>query len=80
MLGVVAVFSVVQALEGMIITPRVVGDQVGLHPVAIMFAVLIGAELFGLLGIFLAVPVAAVLNVLAARTLREDLAKSRAVT
>ncbi len=66
-LGVVAVFSVVQALEGMIITPRVVGDQVGLHPVAIMLAVLIGAELFGLLGVFLAVPVAAVLNVLMRR-------------
>ena len=53
-LGVVAVFGVVQMLEGMVITPRVVGDQVGLHPVAIMLAVLVGAELFGLLGVFLA--------------------------
>lgn len=66
-LGVVAVFGVAQMLEGMIITPRVVGDQVGLHPVAIMVAVLVGAELFGLLGVFLAVPVAAVLNVLMRR-------------
>ena len=66
-LGVVAVFGVAQMLEGMIITPRVVGDQVGLHPVAIMLAVLVGAELFGLLGVFLAVPVAAVLNVLMRR-------------
>ena len=66
-LGVVAVFGVVQMLEGMVITPRVVGDQVGLHPVVIMLAVLVGAELFGLLGVFLAVPVAAVLNVLMRR-------------
>jgi len=66
-LGVVAVFGVVQMLEGMVITPRVVGDQVGLHPVAIMLAVLVGAELFGLLGVFLAVPAAAVINVLMSR-------------
>ncbi len=66
-LGVVAVFGVVQMLESMVITPRVVGDQVGLHPVVIMFAVLVGAELFGLLGVFLAVPVAAVINVLMRR-------------
>lgn len=66
-LGVVAVFGVVQMLESMVITPRVVGDQVGLHPVAIMLAVLVGAELFGLLGVFLAVPVAAVINVLMRR-------------
>ena len=66
-LGVVAVFGVVQMLESMVITPRVVGDQVGLHPVAIMLAVLVGAELFGLLGVFLAVPVAAIINVLMRR-------------
>jgi predicted PurR-regulated permease PerM len=68
-LGVVAVFGVVQMLESMVITPRVVGDQVGLHPVAIMLAVLVGAELFGLLGVFLAVPVAAVINVLMRRSI-----------
>ena len=67
LLGVLAVFGVVQMLEGMVITPRVVGDQVGLHPVAIMLAVLVGAELFGLMGVFLAVPAAAVINVLMRR-------------
>ena len=67
LLGVVAVFGVVQAIEGFLITPRVVGDKVGLHPVIIMLAVLIGAELFGILGILLAVPVAAILNVLMRR-------------
>ncbi|MGP0565340.1 MULTISPECIES: AI-2E family transporter [unclassified Nitrospina] len=67
LIGVVAVFGVVQAIEGFLITPYIVGDKVGLHPVAIMVAVLIGAELFGLLGILLAVPVAAILNVLVRR-------------
>lgn len=68
-LGVAALFGIVQILEGMIITPRLVGDQVGLHPVAIMAAVLVGAEFFGVLGILLAVPAAAVVNVLLKRGL-----------
>ena len=64
LLSVVGLFAVVQALEGMIITPRIVGEKIGLHPVAIMLAVLLGAEFFGLAGIIIAVPVVAVLNVL----------------
>lgn len=68
-LTVFGVFALVQALEGMIITPRLVGDQVGLHPVALMIAVLIGAEFFGLMGVLLAVPVAAIINVLLKRGL-----------
>jgi predicted PurR-regulated permease PerM len=67
LIAVAAVFTIVQMLEGMVITPRIVGDQIGLHPIVIMLAVLIGAEVFGLLGVFLAVPAAAVLNVLLAR-------------
>ncbi|KMP12259.1 hypothetical protein UZ36_01485 [Candidatus Nitromaritima sp. SCGC AAA799-C22] len=63
-LGVAGVFAVVQALEGMVITPRIVGEKIGLHPVAIMLAVLLGAEFFGLAGVILAVPAVAVLNVL----------------
>ena len=63
-LGVVGVFAVVQALEGMVITPRIVGEKIGLHPVAIMLAVLLGAEFFGLAGVIIAVPAVAMLNVL----------------
>ncbi len=66
-LAVVGVFGFVQAMEGMIITPRVVGDNIGLHPVAVILAVLLGGELFGLAGMILGVPVAAVLNVLMSR-------------
>ena len=64
---VMGVFGVVQMLEGVIITPRIVGNNIGLHPVAVIFAVLLGGELFGLTGIILGVPAAAVLNVLIRR-------------
>ncbi len=63
-LGVAGVFAVVQALEGMVITPRVVGESIGLHPIVIMVAVLLGAEFFGFVGVLLGVPIAAVINVL----------------
>jgi len=60
------VFVVGQSLEGMVLTPKLVGDRVGLHPVAVIFAVLAGGQLFGFLGILLALPVASALNVLVA--------------
>ena len=61
---VLVVFGVGQSAEGMYLTPKLVGDQIGLHPVTVIFAVLAGGQLFGFLGILLALPVAAVLNVL----------------
>ena len=61
---VLLVFGVGQSLEGMVLTPKLVGDRIGLHPVAVIFAVLAGGQLFGFLGILLALPVAAALNVL----------------
>jgi len=64
LLMVFLVFAVGQSLEGMYLTPKLVGDQIGLHPVTVIFAVLAGGQLFGFLGILLALPVAAALNVL----------------
>jgi predicted PurR-regulated permease PerM len=61
---VLAIFAAGQSLEGMVLTPLLVGDRIGLHPVAVIFAVLAGGQLFGFLGILLALPVAAALNVL----------------
>ncbi len=61
---VVAVFVVGQMLEGMLLTPLLVGDKIGLHPVAVIFAVLAGGQLFGFLGILLALPAASVIMVL----------------
>lgn len=58
------VFGVGQALEGMLLTPVLVGDKIGLHPVAVIFAVLAGGQLFGFVGILLALPVAAIIAVL----------------
>ncbi len=60
---VVVVFVVGQLLEGYVLVPRLVGEKIGLHPVAVMFAVLAGGELFGFLGVLLALPIASVLMV-----------------
>ncbi len=62
-IGIVAVFSIGQALEGMLLTPLLVGDRIGLHPVAVIFAILAGGQLFGFTGVLLALPVAAVIMV-----------------
>lgn len=61
---VAAVFVVGQVIEGNFLTPKLVGDRVGLHPVWVMFALLAAGALFGFVGILLAVPVAAVIGVL----------------
>ncbi|WP_448187265.1 AI-2E family transporter [Azospirillum sp. sgz301742] len=61
---VVAIFVIGQMIEGNVLTPKLVGDKVGLHPVWVMFALLAGGSLFGFVGVLLAVPVAAVIGVL----------------
>jgi predicted PurR-regulated permease PerM len=62
--AVVAVFVAGQVMEGNFLTPKLVGDRVGLHPVWIIFALLSGGALFGFVGLLLAVPVAASIGVL----------------
>lgn len=61
---VAAVFGVGQLLEGMVLTPLLLGERIGLHPVAVIFAVLAGGQLFGFFGVLVALPVAAVVMVL----------------
>lgn len=63
LLGVCAVFAVVQGLEGYIITPKIVGEKVGLSPVTVIIVLLIGGELAGLMGVLLAIPVAGAIKV-----------------
>ncbi len=63
-LMVLGVFAFGQTLEGMVLTPSLVGDRIGLHPVAVIFAVLTGGQIFGFLGVLLALPVASVAMVL----------------
>jgi len=60
--GLVFLFG--QTMEGNVLSPKLVGDRVGLHPVWIMFALLAGGSLFGFVGVLLAVPTAAVIGVL----------------
>ncbi len=62
--AVIAVFALGQFLEGNIITPRLVGNSVGLHPVWLIFALSVFGALFGFVGLLVAVPVAAVIGVL----------------
>jgi len=64
LLYVAIVFGVGQMLEGMVLTPLLVGDRIGLHPVAVIFAILAGGQLWGFVGILLALPLAAVIMVL----------------
>jgi len=63
LLAVLGWYAAVQNLEGFVLTPRIVGGSVGLHPAAVIVALLIGADLFGFLGLLIAVPVAAVVKV-----------------
>lgn len=63
--AVLAVYGVVQALEGLVISPKIMGDRVGLHPLTIIVSVMVGTQLLGgLLGGVLAIPVTAALRVI----------------
>lgn len=68
---VAAIFTIAQVIEGSLLTPKLVGDRIGLHPVVVIFSVLAGGQLFGFVGMLLALPVAAVAMVLLRHTHRE---------
>lgn len=61
---IAAIFMAGQFIEGNFLSPKIVGDSVGLHPLWIIFALMAGASLFGIVGMLIAVPVAAVIGVL----------------
>jgi len=61
---VIAVFTVIQQIESGIVTPRVVGKRVGIHPVFVMLSLMIGGRVFGILGMLIAVPSAVTIHVL----------------
>jgi predicted PurR-regulated permease PerM len=63
LLWVGLVFMIGQLIEGYLLTPNLVGDRIGLHPVAVIFAVLAGGQLAGFVGILIALPMAAVIVV-----------------
>ena len=67
--GVVIAYGIIQVLEGFVITPRIVGDKVGLPAIWVLVALMIGGELFGFLGVLLALPAAAVAKIFVVRAL-----------
>jgi len=67
--GVVALFGSIAILEGKVLTPKIVGEKVGLSPVVVIIALLLGGELLGLLGFLLAVPVTGALKTVAVEVL-----------
>ncbi|MBA2690715.1 MAG: AI-2E family transporter [Burkholderiales bacterium] len=69
------VFVIGQSLEGVVVTPWLVGDRIGLHPVAVIFALLAFGQVFGFFGVLLALPASAALLV-GLRHLRQDYLKS----
>jgi predicted PurR-regulated permease PerM len=73
---VAVVFLIGHLLEGNVLSPKLVGDRVGLHPVGIMFALLAGGSLFGFVGVLVAVPIAAVAGVIVRHLLQRYHASS----
>lgn len=69
---VIGVFVAVQVLEGTVLTPKIVGGSVGIHPLLAMVALVVAGQLFGLLGLVIAIPGAAALRVLF-QTLRREI-------
>jgi predicted PurR-regulated permease PerM len=61
---ILIVFGVGQVIESVVLTPILVGDKIGLHPVAVIFAIMAGGQLFGFMGVILALPVSAIIVVL----------------
>jgi hypothetical protein len=65
--GVLLAYMVVQALEGFVITPRIVGKTVGLSEIWVLVALFVGGEIFGFLGVLLALPTAAIAKIFVSR-------------
>jgi predicted PurR-regulated permease PerM len=63
-IGVLVIYGIGQFLEGFILTPRLVGERIGLHPVAVLFALLLFGKIFGFFGVLLALPISAISLVL----------------
>jgi predicted PurR-regulated permease PerM len=76
LLGVLSVMLCVQVLDGLIITPRIVGRSVGLAPLEVLLTMMAAGTLFGFLGVLLAVPLGAVVKILVSRVFKAYLASA----
>lgn len=61
---IAGIFAIGQFVEGNVLTPKIIGDKVGLHPLWILFSLMAGGAVFGITGMLLSVPVAAIISVL----------------
>jgi predicted PurR-regulated permease PerM len=73
-LMVAVVFGLGQLLEGFVLTPRLVGERIGLHPLAVIFALLAFGQIFGFVGVLVALPASAILLVCLRRARQRYLA------
>lgn len=71
MVKIAVALAVVQGIDGFLIQPKVIGENVGLHPVIVILALIIGGSLFGILGMLLSVPITCILKVLSAELYTE---------
>lgn len=76
-LGIIIVFIIVQSLEGFIITPKLVGDKVGLNSLTTILVLIIGGNLLGFFGMIIAIPTAGILKYALSDIKKEYLQKSR---
>ena len=76
MLVVAVVYGIGQIVESFVLVPRLVGERIGLHPLAVIFALLAFGQLLGFVGVLIALPASAVLLV-ALRRLRQRYVASR---
>jgi predicted PurR-regulated permease PerM len=74
LVAALAVMLAVQALDGLVVTPRIVGRSVGLAPLEVLLTMMAAGTLFGFLGVLLAVPLGAVVKILTRRFVRAYLA------
>jgi len=72
--GVLAVMLGVQVLDGLVVTPRIVGRSVGLAPLEVLLTMMAAGTLFGFVGVLLAVPLGAVVKILVQRIVKAYLA------
>jgi predicted PurR-regulated permease PerM len=63
-LFIMIIYSIGQVLDTSVLTPQIVGDKIGLHPAAIVFAVLVGGETMGIAGLFLGIPIAGMIKII----------------
>jgi predicted PurR-regulated permease PerM len=76
LVSVAIVYGIGQFIESFLLTPQLVGERIGLHPLTVIFALLAFGQLFGFVGVLLALPASAILSVVFGRVRRHYLTSS----